>query len=681
MIRPCEELLMSGSLHKSSSGDWQIASPTPSPQETPLREQDASFEGGTSTNLNLGQKETGTGKPLRPRSTKPVQFPWVQNRRAQSRKGSNFEQSLSLVSSATLPLQPRLTAEQSSSSDTMQQELSSGMQSPSSSSSGTLQIQSSVGRSSPSTSASGTLQHQDTHATSGKGSQLEEQNRQSLFAEQSLSSASPTIINEREATIGPSSTTPGLEIVQFEHQTLPRFSSASPPGTPQREYEEFKSSKRRAGPIDDTALDVFGINPRFPENDIDTASSSMDYDLQLSQPFDDWAIFNLNEGIWNDADRFVNYVKSCVPPPALKHFSPKGMLDSFQYSAKTLGTLDVRTLMRLSELEYELISWCSNDSVLPVVDLINLTLHLSTNLELNKTTQLLHAAVSTTYAFVLIEQLDQEQEAQARLQNVVSKCVRVLGADHQQTLKAKRGLSVTLYKQGKLDAALGLANQTLEASIKTNGEEHCDTAWNMAALARVYQTQNRKAEIIELRKRAFNSCNKRLGPGHPNTQYALFTLGRALLAQGKIVEAEQFVSQSVAQRTEFLGEFHQETLVAKFWLARILFDLGHHFEGEKLAYQVLDAQQQTHSMAQSDYLGFTLRLAATLEKQSRRQEAAHLVVPILPVLSSVFDGGQWGIFVDKEWRNFISVYADGENRQENLSVLSIPEQLSRFLYG
>ncbi|KAF2493078.1 hypothetical protein BU16DRAFT_564370 [Lophium mytilinum] len=435
-------------------------------------------------------------------------------------------------------------------------------------------------------------------------------------------------------------------------------------------------------------LEAAGYVPnRFQDNILhkthDGLPELLESDMRLSQPFDDWAVFNLSSGMWTNSSDFVTYVSACVPMPASSHAIPKGMLEEFRLSAELQGCLHVVTLTKLSGLLYELISWCSNDSVQPVINLITITANLSTNLVFDESTQALQAEVFTTYGIILIDQLDRDEEAVSRLSNVIGKSERILGHEHRQTLVAKRGLSKALYKQGKLDAAASLAEHTLSASIRTVGEEHCDSTWNMAALARIYQAQKLPTKVVKLRKRAYTACNRRLGPSHPNTQYALFTLGRAVLALGNLEEAEALVSLSVTQRTQFLGETHHETLVAKFWLARILFDLHRDFEAEKLAKQVLEAQARQTSMAKSDFLGFTLRFASVLERQGRIMEAAVLMKPIIPELSKLMQDSGWNVFITTEWENLMAVRASAN---QTLSQRSTVDQLqdafpASFLVG
>ena len=78
-----------------------------------------------------------------------------------------------------------------------------------------------------------------------------------------------------------------------------------------------------------------------------------------------------------------------------------------------------------------------------------------------------------------------------------------------------------LYRQGKYDRAVVVAQKALEVAEENVGPDHPDVATSLNNLAELYRTQGDYAKAEPLYKRSLAIQEKVLGPDHPNVAVSL----------------------------------------------------------------------------------------------------------------------------------------------------------------
>lgn len=109
-------------------------------------------------------------------------------------------------------------------------------------------------------------------------------------------------------------------------------------------------------------------------------------------------------------------------------------------------------------------------------------------------------------------------------------------------------------KQGFVDQAEPLYQQSLEAREKILGKDHPDVAQSLNNLASVYQRQRRYSEAEMLYKRALSIWEKTRGPRHYKVAGGLGNLATLYQAQGKYTEAERAYQTSIGIWEDSVGD-------------------------------------------------------------------------------------------------------------------------------
>ncbi len=84
--------------------------------------------------------------------------------------------------------------------------------------------------------------------------------------------------------------------------------------------------------------------------------------------------------------------------------------------------------------------------------------------------------------------------------------------------------AMELYRAGKYDRAVVVAQKALEVAEQNVGPDHPDVAQSLNNLALLYQTQGEYAKAEPLYKRSLGIWEKALGPDHPRVATILENL-------------------------------------------------------------------------------------------------------------------------------------------------------------
>jgi len=128
-----------------------------------------------------------------------------------------------------------------------------------------------------------------------------------------------------------------------------------------------------------------------------------------------------------------------------------------------------------------------------------------------------------------------------------------------------------LYRQGKYDGAVVVAQKALEVAKQNVGPDHPDVAKSLNSLGRIYERQADFAKAEPLLKRSLAIREKALGPDHPDVAESLHSLGAI---QRDYAKAESLYKRSLAIREKALGPDHPD-------VATSLVYLGGLYEGQR----------------------------------------------------------------------------------------------------
>ena len=112
---------------------------------------------------------------------------------------------------------------------------------------------------------------------------------------------------------------------------------------------------------------------------------------------------------------------------------------------------------------------------------------------------------------------------------------------------------IKLYKQGRYQEAIKVAQQTLTIQEKALGPDHPDVATSLNNLALLYKTLGDFAKAEPLYKRALAIWEKTLGPEHPDVATSLNNLANLYVSLGDYAKAEPLYKRALVIREKALG--------------------------------------------------------------------------------------------------------------------------------
>ena len=120
---------------------------------------------------------------------------------------------------------------------------------------------------------------------------------------------------------------------------------------------------------------------------------------------------------------------------------------------------------------------------------------------------------------------------------------------------------VELYKEGKYDEAIPLAQEALSICEKRLGPDNPDTANILNSLATLYYSKCDFAQAKPLFQKALAIREKVLGPEHPDTANSLINLANLYSSMGDYAQAEPLYQRALAIWEKALGPEHPDTAI------------------------------------------------------------------------------------------------------------------------
>jgi len=141
-------------------------------------------------------------------------------------------------------------------------------------------------------------------------------------------------------------------------------------------------------------------------------------------------------------------------------------------------------------------------------------------------------------------------------------CLRILGAEHPDTLTSMNNLASTYWAQGRMAEAAALQEEVLEKHRRILGAEHPDMLTSMGNLALTYWAQGRMAEAAALQEEVLEKQRRILGAEHPDTLTSMNNLASTYWTQGRMAEAAVLEEEVLEKRRRILGAEHPDTLMS-----------------------------------------------------------------------------------------------------------------------
>jgi tetratricopeptide (TPR) repeat protein len=148
-----------------------------------------------------------------------------------------------------------------------------------------------------------------------------------------------------------------------------------------------------------------------------------------------------------------------------------------------------------------------------------------------------------------------------------------------------------LYRAGKFNDAIPIAQEFLELSEKALGPDHPNTATALSNLALLYSSMGNYAKAEPLYERALEIDEKALGPDHPATAYVLNNLALLYSSMGNYAKAEPLYQRALKITEKALGSDHPDTATALNTLAGLYYSLGNYAKAEPLYQRALKIRE------------------------------------------------------------------------------------------
>ena len=201
---------------------------------------------------------------------------------------------------------------------------------------------------------------------------------------------------------------------------------------------------------------------------------------------------------------------------------------------------------------------------------------------------------------------------------------RTLGPNHPDTLGSGDNLACAYRDVGRLDEAITVHKQTLDARTRTLGPNHPDTLDSRHNLAVAYRDAGRLAQAIELHQQTLKDTEGLLGPNHPDTLTSRNNLAVAYRDAGRLDQAITLFKQTLEDRTHILGPNHPDTLGSRNNLANVYRDAGRLDQAIELHQQTLKDTEGLLGPNHPDTLTSRNNLAVAYRDAGRLDEAIEL---------------------------------------------------------
>ena len=192
-----------------------------------------------------------------------------------------------------------------------------------------------------------------------------------------------------------------------------------------------------------------------------------------------------------------------------------------------------------------------------------------------------------------------------------------------------------LYRQGRYEEAIPLAERALAIREKTLAPEHPDTAAAANNLAVLYKATGAYSKAEPLFQQALAINEKALGPEHPDTAKSLNNLAGLYWETGAYSKAEPLLRRALAIKERAFGPEHPATALALNNLAGLYWETGADAKAEPLLRRALAIDEKALGPEHPDTAKLLNNLAELYEATGAYSKAEPLYQQALAIHEKV----------------------------------------------
>ncbi|MFK3984489.1 tetratricopeptide repeat protein [Micromonospora sp. NPDC050397] len=155
------------------------------------------------------------------------------------------------------------------------------------------------------------------------------------------------------------------------------------------------------------------------------------------------------------------------------------------------------------------------------------------------------------------------QPAAVAFQRMLGDCLRVLGADHPETLASRRNLAHWQGEAGNPAGAVATLEQLLDDCLRVLDPDHPDILVTRTNLARWHRVAGDRAGAVPVLEQLLADHVRVLGPDHPDTLATRTNLAHWRGLAGDRAGAVAVLEQLLADHVRVLGPDHPDTLATR----------------------------------------------------------------------------------------------------------------------
>ncbi|MFE3100531.1 tetratricopeptide repeat protein [Nocardia tengchongensis] len=213
---------------------------------------------------------------------------------------------------------------------------------------------------------------------------------------------------------------------------------------------------------------------------------------------------------------------------------------------------------------------------------------------------------------------------------------RCWGATHPQSHDTRTSLASAMYRAGRLDDALALAEQSLADSEVLLGPRHLSTLKSRDLVASFYTDAGKMHQAIAYAANILTTFEQARGHDHLETLTACHSLAGVYKAAGLIDKALVLAQRATAGRARLLGPDHYNTLRSQMLLANIYRAAGQPATAVELHLQTLAIWKRTLGEDHPEALITRSHLAEAYRTAGRYQDALRLNESLVKANATLF---------------------------------------------
>ncbi|KAJ5827818.1 Tetratricopeptide-like helical [Penicillium robsamsonii] len=187
----------------------------------------------------------------------------------------------------------------------------------------------------------------------------------------------------------------------------------------------------------------------------------------------------------------------------------------------------------------------------------------------------------------------QYKEAETILRQALQGREKVLGEDHEETLRSAHWLGLSLFRQKRYNEAVRMSRRALRGRKNVLGHNHEETLRSAHWLGHSLYNNGQYKEAETMFRQTLQGREQVLGHDSKETLYSAHYLGLSLHRQKKYNEAKTVFRQALQGREKVLDYDHEETLNSAYWLGLSLYRQKRYIEAENTFRRVLRGREKT----------------------------------------------------------------------------------------